>query len=82
MMKKLILSAIFILLTSCSNPTEATRVLESAGFTNIAIDGYSFFGCSEDDFYHTKFTATNSNGKRVEGVVCSGLFFKNSTIRF
>lgn len=41
------------------------------------------FGCSEDDTYQTEFKARNiSSGKTVKGVVCEGLLFKGSTIRF
>ncbi len=52
------------------------------GFTNIRTTGYKWFACSEDDWYHTGFIATNPQGMEVGGVVCSGFFFKNSTVRF
>ena len=39
------------------------------------------FGCSEDDTFSTKFSATNAKGERVGGAVCSG-WLKGSTIRF
>lgn len=38
--------------------------------------------CGDDDTFSTGFKAKNVNGKVVQGVVCSGLIFKNSTIRW
>lgn len=79
---KILLITICIFICSCTNPKDANKALESMGFTNIKMTGYSLFACSEDDFYHTGFEAVNSQGKVVSGTVCSGLFFKNSTVRF
>lgn len=80
----LIIACIFMIgfVSACTNPTDAERALRSAGYSDIQIDGYAWFSCGEDDFYHTKFTATNPVGERVSGVVCSGLVFKDATIRF
>ena len=61
-------------------PAGATDTLDSHGFTNIETTGYSWFGCGRGDLWHTKFTATNQNGKEVSGVVCKGLL-KGSTMR-
>jgi hypothetical protein len=69
-------------LTGCTSPQDAEKALNAEGMTNIKVTGYKFFACSRDDFYNTGFTATNSVGKNVEGTVCSGLFFKGSTIRY
>lgn len=66
-------------LTSCTQPDKAYMILERDGYTNINIEGYAWFGCSEDDNYRTKFTAIKNN-QSVEGVVCSG-FMKGSTVR-
>lgn len=60
----------------------ATRTLEGAGYSQIELTGYKWFACSENDFYSTGFTAVGPTGKSVEGAVCSGMFIKNSTIRF
>lgn len=83
-MNKLALIAILALsLTACSNASDATKALTAQGFTDIQITGYAGpFACSEDDFYSTGFIATNPQGKRVEGVACSGFFFKSTTIRW
>jgi hypothetical protein len=51
------------------------------GFTNVQTHGYAFWGCSKDDDFSTKFTATNTAGKQVSGVVCGGLL-KGQTVRF
>lgn len=68
-------------LAGCTQSDDAVRVLESAGYTEVALNGYDFFNCSQDDFYKTKFSAKGPNGKPVSGVVCAGLFFKGATIR-
>lgn len=81
-MKKLMLIGVLLVLVGCSNVEDANRALTGAGFTNIQTDGYAWFACSEDDFYHTKFIATNPQGQTVTGVVCSGFFLKNATIRY
>jgi len=83
-MKRTIIMAILALglLTGCTNKEDADRALRAQGFTNIQETGYDFMACSENDFYHTGFTATNSNGKRVSGTVCSGVLFKSATIRY
>lgn len=59
----------------------ASNTIENAGLTPVEVGGFSYFSCSEDDFWQTKFTATNQNGKEVSGVVCEGIF-KGSTIRY
>jgi hypothetical protein len=79
-MKLKIAFALFLFLAACSDADTAHRALEAAGYTEIAISGYSFWGCSEDDNFKTGFTAKGPNGALVKGVVCSGLF-KGATIR-
>lgn len=79
-MKKLLLILSVLALSACSSSTDATKALQGAGYTEIQTDGYSFFGCGQDDSFKTKFTAKGPTGVKVEGVVCSG-WFKGSTIR-
>ena len=80
---KIILGTILAsLITACSNSNDAMKALDSMGFTEIKTTGYSWFSCSESDFYSTGFIALNLQGKVVRGAVCSGLLFKNSTVRF
>lgn len=82
-MKKILIAAVLAMtLTACTDPQEAKRILKAEGYTEVEMTGYSWFGCSEDDVYHTGFTGLNAAGNLVEGTVCSGLFFKNSTIRY
>ena len=80
MKRLLILSVSIFLLSACTRPEHTVGTLEAAGYTNIKITGYKFFGCSKDDTFHTGFEATGPTGKRVSGVVCSGVM-KGSTIR-
>jgi len=80
-MNKILIAIIALAaLTGCTRADEARRVLAGAGYTNIETGGYAFFGCSEDDTFHTKFKARGQNGQQVEGVVCSGVL-KGATIR-
>lgn len=85
-MKKAIAAFIlgFILTASagCTDAASSVSTLESAGFKDIHIVGYSYFGCSEDDTFHTAFVATNASGKEVHGIVCCGMIMKGCTIRF
>lgn len=79
-MKKLL--CILALCTfGCTDEESSAKALSNAGFTDIQFNGYSYFDCSEDDTYATKFTAKNPNGLIVEGTVCCG-YFKKCTIRF
>lgn len=70
------------MLTSCTDPDGAKRVLELNNFTEIRITGYAWLSCSDRDTVKTGFIARAPNGQITKGAVCSGLLFKNSTIRF
>ena len=70
-----------ILLSSCTDPTGATRLLESQGYSEIQTHGYGWFKCSKGDTFSTYFSAVNLNKKGVTGTVCSGIF-KGATVRF
>lgn len=80
-MKKLVL-LLALVLTACTDPKGAVRALDDLGMTDVSTGGYAVFACSKDDFYHTSFVAKNPQGKIIKGTVCSGLVFKNSTVRF
>jgi hypothetical protein len=75
------LLALTIILAGCTNSSEAVRALSKAGYKDIQIGGWDMFACGKGDWYATKFEAT-INGQKTSGVVCSGLLFKSSTIRF
>lgn len=81
-MKALLIPAL-LLLTACAPMSDDTarNALESAGLHDIELHGMAIFGCSEKDFFRKKFTAKNTDGKFVEGVVCGG-FLKGSTVRY
>jgi hypothetical protein len=86
MRTKQILSSIIALLVTvalvgCTDENATRRTLQDSGFTEIQTGGYAWFACSEDDAFHTAFTATNSAGKPVSGVVCCG-WLKSCTVRF
>lgn len=67
--------------SACTNDNGTMHALDSAGYTDIHIGGYSYFGCGSGDTYHTEFTAKNPAGKQVSGIVCCGIT-KLCTIRF
>lgn len=82
-MKKVMFSFLMVFwLAGCYNTSDAENATRSMGFTDVEVKGHAWFACSEDDFYSTRFKAVNSKGENVSGAVCSGLFFKNSTVRF
>lgn len=82
---QLLVVAIFMVnvlfLGGCTDAPKATNLLQQQGYSQVEITGYRFFGCGEQDAWHTGFVATAPNGQRVEGVVCEGVF-KGQTIRF
>lgn len=69
-----------LLLAACTSADEATRTLAGAGYRDIKITGYRFFGCSDNDSFHTGWEAKGQDGRAVSGVVCSGVL-KGATIR-
>lgn len=71
---------ILVTLASCTQPDRASSALESAGYTDIVIDGFGWFDCSEDDTFATRFRAVGPSGVPVSGTVCAG-WFKGATIR-
>jgi len=79
-MNKFLILIVVATLAGCTSSNDAEKALKGAGYTDIQIGGYAVFGCSEDDQFHTKFTAKGPSGVPVEGVVCSG-WFKGATIR-
>ena len=82
MKKILFVAGTALLLAACSDSSGAVKALDGAGYTEIETLGWSpWGGCSDDDFYVTKFRAKGPTGKNVSGVVCSGFWFKGSTIR-
>lgn len=81
MHKFLIITAAALTLSACGvNPEQGRRVLESQGYTNVVIGGWTMFGCANSDDFKSSFTATGSNGQKVEGVLCSG-WLKGITVR-
>jgi hypothetical protein len=80
-LKQAWLALVVVALAGCTSSDDAIRAVEAMGMTNVTATGYRVFGCSEDDSFHTGFTATNPQGRQVSGVVCSG-WLKGSTVRF
>lgn len=57
----------------CTAPDASVRTLEKAGFKNIEITGYTPISCANNDLSSTGFTAKDSNGVLVQGVVCCSI---------
>lgn len=79
-MKKFLILLVF-LLNACTDEATSARILTQEGYEQITFTGYNWLSCGQGDFYATGFIA-NKNGKTIKGTVCSGLLFKNSTIRY
>lgn len=80
-MSKYLMIVGLLVLAGCSDSDTAIKALKGAGYTDIRTTGYSWFACGEGDSFSTGFVAKGPTGVKVEGAVCSGLLFKNSTIR-
>jgi hypothetical protein len=82
----IVIALIFVSLLycrGCTNSKTATRILTQTGHTQIQINPSPiWFACGSDDIFHTGFHAISPSGQAVEGCVCEGLFFKQSTIRY
>ncbi|BAQ22658.1 hypothetical protein AU156_gp008 [Edwardsiella phage PEi20] len=82
-MKKILIAlGMVFALAGCTDVENANRILEANGFTDIHFTGYAWMSCSEKDTFSTGFEAKGPTGIPVKGAVCSGMWFKNSTIRF
>jgi hypothetical protein len=80
-----ILLAVWLFATmvgACDVPaSKAERVLEGAGYTDIAVGGHAWWSCGGDDSLSSEFTATGPSGKPVAGAVCCGFAMKDCTVR-
>lgn len=83
-MKKAFCVATIMLLTAgCSlqkDDSNFLRLMRQENIKNPVNEGYVYFGCSEGDSIHTKFSGVK-NGEQVNGVICSSMT-KLSTIRY
>ena len=71
-----------LLLASCATyESEVIEVTSKQGLRNVSVGGFAHMSCSKDDKTGRKFTATNSGGQQVSGVVCCGVW-KGCTIRW
>ena len=66
--------------------SEATRALETQGYSNVQIIQHKWFavgvrGCESSDAARFDATATNPAGKQVRLFVCVGWPFKGATVR-
>jgi hypothetical protein len=78
----LVLGAFIAMAVGCTDSKGTVKALESQGFTEIKAEGWAGPFVCGDDWNATRFTAKNPNGTTVTGTACSGLLFKNTTIRW
>lgn len=71
-MRKLLTFLFLVALFSCTNEDRTRSTLDSAGYTNVVITGWSATGCGDSDGTCTGFEATGPTGKRVSGAVGCG----------
>lgn len=87
-MKRIIIGAA-LTLCGCGEAVGHERpraALESAGYGDVKITAQhgiapALYGCGKGDAVAFEAVATNPAGKRVNAVVCCGLFFKSCTVR-
>jgi|DEB0MinimDraft_3_1074331.scaffolds.fasta_scaffold330730_2 hypothetical protein len=60
---------------------QAVHAAESAGLTEVNVEGWAWFGCGEDDDFRYNVSATNINGDHVDATVCCGIV-KSCTVRY
>jgi hypothetical protein len=61
-------------LSACvSSNTQFTSAAQIRGLNNIALGPVLYSGCGNEHEYARTFSAADSNGKKVEGVICGGL---------
>lgn len=81
-MRKMFWAALAVMaVAACSADGKAEGLLSEQGYTDIEMYGWTPFACSDSDTFSSGFAATNTNGHRVEGVVCCG-WLKSCTVRF
>lgn len=81
-MKRFALAFAVLALVACTDRDGAEDTLHKAGYSDIDTSGgHAWFGCGQDDTFATEFKAKGPTGIPLEGVVCSGLWGKSSTIR-
>ena len=70
----------------CTAPEKTRALLESQGYTAVAIHGWQPYSCSTGeggDWFSTGFSAyAPVTELPISGTVCAGLLFKDATIRF
>jgi hypothetical protein len=68
----LTIAAVIIGNMGYADPVGTKKVLEDEGYTDIEVGGRQYFGCDRN-FYRTQYTAKNSRGIKVHGLVCKSL---------
>jgi hypothetical protein len=76
----LVVAAVFLaMLPKWMRGDEARAVLQTAGYTDVKLQGFVFLSCGED-LFGMGFQAKGPTGKPAAGAVCKGIF-KGATVR-
>lgn len=80
-MRRITLLIAILGLAACGpKKTDLISDVEAFGFNDVQIGSWASFRCSKDDTYGYYFSAINSQGHPVNGVICGGIL-KGSTVR-
>jgi hypothetical protein len=69
MKRVIVLIAVIIVLSSCSDADGTKVFLQEQGYTEIETTGYDLWADGKDDWTTTGFVATSPNGERIRGAV-------------
>ena len=74
--------ALFTVICFGSDPgLMALEAAEASGISGPEIEGWAWFGCSEDDTFSYKVSGTNVRGDDITATVCCGIL-KSCTVRY
>ena len=79
-----VIIAFFAMICFGPGPGPEGMVLEAAEASGIAdpeIEGWAWFGCSEEDTFSYKVSGTNVRGDDITATVCCGIV-KSCTVRY
>ena len=73
-MHKFILVGVFVMLSACTDVDTDLKTIRNYGMERVEVGGYGGNRCGYGDYEQTKFTATNTEGMWVSGIICNGFF--------
>lgn len=68
-------------LGGCSDREVGKELLPDLGLSEIKYDGFGWFDCGEADWFRSRYSAKNQQGKTIQLTICEG-FYKGKTVRY